>query len=210
MTQQSALPTAQDAKRRLAVPDYINIGVFSALYFVIVALCALVSNIIFGVAGNLLLPAFAALLAGPVFMLFNARVRAFGAITTMGVVLGLFLFVSGHFATSLITGIAFPLLGDLVARLGAYRNKTALLGGYVLFSFGCVGPILPIWLMKGAYIASLERKGKDSAYIASLFDHVNTATFAGAMFAIVIGALAGGVFGLALLRRHFAKAGVTQ
>ena len=36
MTQQSALPTAQDAKRRLAVPDYINIGVFSALYFVIV------------------------------------------------------------------------------------------------------------------------------------------------------------------------------
>ena len=80
----------------------------------------------------------------------------------------------------------------------------------MLFSFGCVGPILPIWLMKGAYIASLERKGKDSAYIASLFDHVNTATFAGAMFAIVIGALAGGVFGLALLRRHFAKAGVTQ
>lgn len=128
MTQQSALPTAQDAKRRLAVPDYINIGVFSALYFVIVALCALVSNIIFGVAGNLLLPAFAALLAGPVFMLLNARVRAFGAITTMGVVLGLFLFVSGHFATSLITGIAFPLLGDLVARLGAYRNKAALLG----------------------------------------------------------------------------------
>ena len=124
------------------MPDYINIGVFSALYFVIVALCALVSNIIFGVAGNLLLPAFAALLAGPVFMLLNARVRAFGAITTMGVVLGLFLFVSGHFATSLITGIAFPLLGDLVARLGAYRNKAALLGGYVLFSFGCAGPIL--------------------------------------------------------------------
>ena len=99
MTQQSALPTAQDAKRRLAVPDYINIGVFSALYFMIVALCALASNIAFGVAGNLLLPAFAALLAGPVFMLLNARVRAFGAITTMGVVLGLFLFVSGHFAT---------------------------------------------------------------------------------------------------------------
>ena len=47
MTQQSAPPAA----RRLAVPDYINIGVFSALYFVIVALCALVSNIIFGVAG---------------------------------------------------------------------------------------------------------------------------------------------------------------
>ena len=197
MTQQSALPTAQDAKRRLAVPDYINIGVFSALYFMIVALCALASNIAFGVAGNLLLPAFAALLAGPVFMLLNARVRAFGAITTMGVVLGLFLFVSGHFATSLVTGIAFPLLGDLVARLGTYRNKAALLGGYVLFSFGCAGPILPIWLMKGAYIASL-------------FDHVNMATFAGAMLAIVVGALAGGVFGLVLLRRHFAKAGVAQ
>ena len=36
------------------------------------------------------------------------------------------------------------------------------------------------------------------------------ATFAGAMLAIVIGALAGGIFGLTLMRRHFAKAGVAQ
>ena len=79
---------------------------------------------------------------------------------------------------------------------------------YVLVSFGCTGPILPLWMMKDAYIASLERKGKDAAYIDALFGAVNGTTFVVAMVAIVIGALVGGLFGMRLMRRHFLKAAV--
>lgn len=205
MTQQM---TAASASRRLAVPDLITTGVFTAVYFVLVALCALFCNIALTVAGNIFLPAIVALLAGPVYMLLAARVRKFGAITVMGAVLGLFLVVSGHFVTSLVTGIVFPLLADLIAKAGSYRNKAALLAGYVVFSFGCVGPILPMWMMKDAYVASLERKGKDAAYIDLVLSHVNGASFGAAMAALVVCALAGGAFGLRMMTRHFAKAGV--
>ncbi|MEE1295901.1 MAG: MptD family putative ECF transporter S component, partial [Bifidobacterium sp.] len=158
---------------KLSVPDMITTGVFTAIYFCIVGVCALVCNVVSGGAANIMLPALAALLAGPVYMLLAARVRTFGAISVMGIVLGLFLFVSGHFATSLITSVVFSLLADLVARIGAHRNKAALLGSYVVFSFGCVGPIMPMWMMKDAYVANLARKGKDTAYIDHLFSYVN-------------------------------------
>ena len=193
---------------RLTVADLINVGVFGAVYFALVGVAALASMAVFGVAGNILLPAIAAVLAGPVFMLMVARVRRFGAITLMGLMLGLFLFVSGHFATSLVTAIVFPLAADCIARFGAWRRTWELMLSYVVFSFGCTGPILPLWMMKDAYIASLERKGKDAAYIDALFGAVNGTTFVVAMVAIVIGALVGGLFGMRLMRRHFLKAAV--
>ena len=175
---------------RLTVADLINVGVFGAVYFALVGVAALASMAVFGVAGNILLPAIAAVLAGPVLML------------------GLSLFVSGHFATSLVTAIVFPLAADCIARFGAWRRPWALMLSYVVFSFGCTGPILPLWMMKDAYIASLERKGKDAAYIDALFGAVNGTTFVVAMVAIVIGALVGGLFGMRLMRRHFLKAAV--
>ncbi|MUH59422.1 MptD family putative ECF transporter S component [Bifidobacterium canis] len=201
-------PATSLENKRLTVSDLITIGVFSALYFTIVGVCALASMAIFGVVGNLLLPALAALLSGPVFMLMVARVHRFGAITIMGTILALFLFISGHFAISLITGIVFPLIGDAVARISAYRNRLTLICGYVIFSFGCTGPILPLWMMKDAYIANLGRKGKDSAYINTLFSAVNTTSLVIVLIATVVGAVLGALFGLRLMRRHFAKAGV--
>lgn len=54
---------------RLTVADLINVGVFGAVYFALVGVAALASMAVFGVAGNILLPAIAAVLAGPVFML---------------------------------------------------------------------------------------------------------------------------------------------
>ena len=107
---------------RLTVADLINVGVFGAVYFALVGVAALASMAVFGVAGNILLPAIAAVLAGPVFMLMVARVRRFGAITLMGLMLGLFLFVSGHFATSLVTAIVFPLAADCIARFGGMAS----------------------------------------------------------------------------------------
>lgn len=205
MTQQTTTATRSN---RFAVADLITTGVFTAIYFVIVAVAALFCNVVLTVAGNLFLPAIAALLAGPVYMLLAARVRTFGPITVMGVVLGLFLVCSGHFALSLVTSAVFPCLADLIAKAGAYRNTAAMLASYVVFSFGCLGPILPLWMMKDAYVASLERKGKDAAYIDLVFSHVNGAMFGVTIAAVVVCALIGGAFGLRMMTRHFEKAGV--
>ena len=91
----------------------------------------------------------------------------------MGVIIGLFLFISGHFVLSFIASIVFPVAADLIARAGKYKSKALLLVSYVVFSYGLTGPILPLWFMKDAYVASLQARGKDAAYIDGVFVNIN-------------------------------------
>lgn len=77
-----------------------------------------------------------------------------------------------------------------------------------MFCYGLTGPILPLWFMKDAYVASLQARGKDSSYIDGVFAHVNTGTFFIAMIAVLVCALLGGWFGQRMLKKHFAKTGI--
>ena len=192
----------------LSIPDLITIGVFTAIYFVLVAVCTFASVIIFAGFGSILLPALCALVAGCVYMLLVARLGKFGGITVMGLVMGLFFLVSGHFVLAFLANIVCAVAADLIASMGRYRSRIGILVSYVVFSYGLTGPILPLWFMKDAYVASLEAKGKDAAYIDGVFAQVNTGSFWLAMAAILVCALIGGWFGQRMMRKHFAKAGI--
>ena len=192
---------------KLTVPDLISVGVFTALYFVLVTVAAFACALLPGV-GNILLPAVAALISGSVYMLLAAKLQKFGGITIMGLVMGLFFFVSGHFVLSFAANIVCGVAADLVAAAGKYRSKKLLLASYVVFSYGLTGPILPLWFMKSAYIASLTARGKDAAYIDTLFAPINSGSFAVSMLAILICALVGGFFGQKMMKKHFEKAGI--
>ena len=104
---------------KLEVSDLITIGVFAALYFVMVCIAS--------GFGSIFLPAITALISGCVYMLLAARLGKFGGITVMGVIIGLFLFISGHFVLSFIASIVFPVAADLIARAGKYKSKALLL-----------------------------------------------------------------------------------
>ena len=196
------------------MPDLISVGVFTALYFVLVTVATFACALLPGV-GNILLPAVAALISGSVYMLLAAKLQKFGGITIMGLVMGLFFFVSGHFVLSFAANIICGVAADLVAAAGKYRSKKLLLASYVVFSYGLTGPILPLWFMKSAYIANLTARGKDAAYIDALFAPINTlfapinsGSFVVSMLAILICALVGGFFGQKMLKKHFEKAGI--
>ena len=107
---------------KLEVSDLITIGVFAALYFVMVCIATLVSPLFTGGFGSLFLPAITALISGGVYMQLAARLGKFGGITVMGVIIGLFLFISGHFVLSFIASIVFPVASDLIARAGKYKS----------------------------------------------------------------------------------------
>ena len=126
---------------KLTVPDLISVGVFPALYFVLVTVATFACVLLPGV-GNILLPAVAALISGSVYMLLAAKLQKFGGITIMGLVMGLFFFVSGHFVLSFAANIICGVAADLVAAAGKYRSKKLLLASYVVFSYGLTGPIL--------------------------------------------------------------------
>ena len=192
---------------KLTVPDLISVGVFTALYFVLVTVATFTCALLPGV-GNIVLPALAALISGSVYMLLAAKLQKFGGITIMGLVMGLFFFVSGHFVLSFATNIVCGLLADLIAAQGKFRRKKLLLVSYVVFSYGLTGPILPLWFMKDAYIANLTARGKDAAYIDTLFAPINNGSFVAAMAAILVCAVLGGLFGQCMMKKHFEKAGI--
>lgn len=193
---------------KLTVPDLISIGVFTALYFVLVTIATFSSAVIFPGFNNVVLPAFCALISGCVYMLLAAKLQKFGGIAVMGIVMGLFFMTSGHFIISFAGNIVMGIVADLVAKAGNYKSKKGLLASYVLFSYGLFGPVIPMWFMKDAYVANLEARGKEAAYIEELFANINMGTFAIAVIATLICALIGGWFGQKMIKKHFVKAGI--
>ena len=189
--------------KKLTIPDLISVGVFTAIYFVLVTIATFSCALLPGV-GNILLPAVAALISGSVYMLLAAKLQKFGGISIMGLVMGLFFFVSGHFVLSFAANIVCGVLADWVAS----RSQKVLLASYVIFSYGLTGPILPLWFMKDAYIANLTARGKDAAYIDTLFAPINNGSFVAAIAAILVCAVLGGLFGQRMMKKHFEKAGI--
>lgn len=207
---QTAAPMKNDAVshlKRLTIPDFVSIGVFTALYFILVFIAVMVSGILIPGLSSIA-PAVAALIAGSVYMLLVARVQKFGAITIMGCVMGIFFFISGHFPLSFIPFVICSLIADLIGLAGHYKSKIGLLVSYVIFCYGDTGPSLPLYFMKDAYVANLRARGKSTHYINAIFTNINMTSFAITMVAILICAILGGIFGQWLMRKHFKKAGI--
>lgn len=196
------------SNNKLTIPDLISIGVFTAIYFVLVTMATFASALLLPGVSNIFLPAIAALISGSVYMLLAAKLQKFGGITIMGLVMGLFFFVSGHFVLSFAANILFGVLADWVASLGKYYDRKLLFVSYILFSYGLTGPILPLWFMKDAYVAALQARGKDAAYIDALFAPINTGTFIVCLVSILVCAVIGGLFGQKMIKKHFTKAGI--
>lgn len=100
---------------------------FTAIYFVLVTIATFSCALLPGV-GNILLPAVAALISGSVYMLLAAKLQKFGGISIMGLVMGLFFFVSGHFVLSFAANIVCGVLADWVASRSQYRSKKGAAG----------------------------------------------------------------------------------
>ena len=193
---------------KLTVPDLISIGVFTALYFVLVTIATFASVAIFPGFNNVVLPAFRALISGCVYTLLVVKLQKFGGISVMGIVMGLFFMISGHFIISFAANIVMGIVADCVAKVGKYKSKKWIILSYVLFSYGLFGPVIPMWFMKDAYVANLVARGKDAVYIAELFANINMVTFVLAVVATLICALVGGWFGMKMIKKHFVKAGI--
>lgn len=193
---------------KLTIPDLISTGVFTALYFVLVAVATFSSAVIFPGFNNVVLPALCALISGCIYMLLASKVQKFGAISIMGIVMGLFFMVSGHFIVSFAANIVMSITADLIAKRGNYKSKKGILLSYVVFSYGLFGPVLPMWFMRDAYMANLAARGKDAGYIADLFANMNMTTFLIAVVLTLLCGVAGGLFGQKMIKKHFVKAGI--
>ncbi|MDF2988538.1 MAG: hypothetical protein K0R50_4048 [Eubacterium sp.] len=189
---------------KLSAKDLINIGIFTAIYFVVFFATGMVGYI---PVLMLLLPFLCPLVAGIPFMLFLTRVQKFGMVTIMGTILSLLMFLTGHPWPCLLTGIVFSLAGDLVLKSGSYRRWPLICTGYAVFSQWIVGLMLPLFFMRDTYFASI-RNGYGDTYADTLMA-VTPAWVLGVFVVLAAaGAILGAFLGKAALKKHFRRAGI--
>ena len=126
-------------KKGLQPKDLINIGIFTALYFIIIMAVAMLGYVPIFIP---LLSVICPLIGGIPYMLYITKVRHFGMVFIMGTILGLLMGLGGMGVFAFITGPVCGLLADLVLRSGNYNSA-----GRAIISHG----VLSVWLI-GNYI----------------------------------------------------------
>lgn len=201
------MKTTDQYEKRLTVKDLINIGVFTAVYFIIFMIATMTSYI------PIMIFAFtvvAAVLAGIPMILFLSRVKKFGMVTIMSVLLGIIVLVMGYGIPGLGIAVACGVISDLLLVAGKWKSWKSMLGAYVVISLWPVGTLIPILMMGTAYFEGF-RASMGDAYVSGaigIFTAVSGWLIPAVIAATVIAAIVGAYLGKAVLKKHFVRAGI--
>lgn len=190
---------------KLEVKDLINVGLFTALYFVCFFCTGMVGYIPVFIV---LIPFLCPIVAGIPFMLFLTKVKKFGMITIMGTIVSICMLLTGHPWIVVIFGIVFGLAADLIMKVGNYKSMKASIIGYGVFSEWLMGAIISLFFgFRENYFATM-REGYGDVYA----DKLMALTPSWVFWVMIILAFAGGIIGAflgkAVLKKHFKKAGM--
>lgn len=192
---------------RLDVKDLINIGIFTAVYFIIFSLSAATSYI------PVMLFAFttvSAILAGIPIILFLTRVKKFGMVTIMCTILGIIVLVMGSGPISLIFAVICGLLADVLLKAGRWKSWKCMLASYVSLSLWPVGTLITIVKMGNAYFEGF-RESMGDVYVTesiAVFEAVAGWLIPGIIVLTAAAAVIGAYLGRAVLKKHFMRAGI--
>ncbi len=189
---------------RINGKDLINIGIYTAIYFVIVFAVALLGMI------PILYPMLAVIvpIAGGIpFMLFLTKVKKFGMIWIMSILLGLLMLISGMGWYALAMSVATGLISELVYRAGNYRSAKCAVLTNAAFSLWVWANLLLLFANREYFLASrAESIGQD--YV----DQLNALTpdwLCPVLLAVCfVCGLIGGALGKNMLSKHFKRAGI--
>ncbi len=193
-----------NTKQTLKGKDLINIGIYAAIFCVIVTAIAMLGFI------PIMLPMLCVLvpiLGGIPYMLFLTKVDKFGMITIFSIIVGLFLWVTGMGYWPTIFGIVCGVLTDLIAKSGNYKSSKKDILGCGVFNIAVFGNFVPLFTNIDAYFSTRQSFGEE--YIGALtgiFAH--TWLIPVLIAPCVVCGWIGGFLGKTLLKKHFEKAGI--
>src|SRR5699024_4426142 len=135
---------------KIEVKDLINIGLFTAIYFIFIALPGILGIIpIF----MLLFPAMVVLVVCIPLILLISKVKKFDALKICGKIVSLILAIIGHPWIALIFSIPVILIADGLMALKHYKSWKYNCLGYILFSFWPIGTFIPFYFMRNSYLS---------------------------------------------------------
>lgn len=190
----------------LNIKNLINIGVFTAIYFVIMFMGGMLG--IFGPQFIMIGGFIAGFINAVVMMVYLVRTPTIGALTITGLLCAFLMVLTGHSIISLFIGAGMGFLGDLVAASGGFKDRWKNIFGYAVFSLWTISPVLPMFINSEAYFADVAQQMNSPEYAQQMQALFSPTTV---LIITLVGvgiALAGGFFGTKMLEKHFVKAGM--
>ena len=185
---------------KLGVKDFINVGLFSVIYFVMFTISGILGYIPLCVV-------IAGVLGGIPFVLFTLKEQKFGAVTLMGMITGFLTFLVGQTWMSILFGLVFGFLGDLIMKSGNYKSWKKNVLGYSVFTLWTVGTMLPMWIMRETFFAGYRENGGTDAYIDAVMKLTPNYMILVVIITALVGGFLGASLGKAVLKKHFQRAG---
>lgn len=202
----TATVTAPRISVRMSARDLIDIGIFAAIYIVLVYAITMLGVINPAV---MLVSLAASIVAGGVpFLLFLTRVRHAGMITIFAVVTAGLLMLTGHPPVSFALTVLLALAAEAIVLAGRYESRWASVFAYTVYAIWYAGPMLPIFYAREDYFrgASVRQMGPD--YAEKMEALLSPGVLAAYCVSTAVFGFLGGLLGLRLLRKHFTRAGL--
>ena len=192
--------------KKLTAKDFITIGIFTAIWFVVEFAFGMLGYIhpYINAAYVVMLP-----LAGAIpMMLFYTKVEKFGMITIMSILIAIIMFVTGMGYLGAPLCVAAGLAADLIARSGCYKSFRKTGPSYGVFCLWICANYLPILVSAESYRRDLLDSGFSAEYAEGLFRVINPSTIAVLLVLCFAFGCIGAFVGKAVVKKHFEKAGI--
>ena len=189
--------------KKLKGKDLINIGIFAAIYFIIMFAVACLGFIpVFMPLLYVLVP----LIGGIPFMLFLTKTKKFGMIWIFSTLCGILSFVTGMNVIPIFLAAIVGLFADLICKSSDYKSSKKGIIACGIFSIWIIGYCAPLYMNPEQYWANRSVYGAEFAEAVMKFFPLWSLPFY-IVSSFVFGLL-GGLLGKAMLKKHFSKAGI--
>ena len=189
--------------KKLNGKDLINVGIFTAIYFVVIMALAMLGFIpIFMPTYSVLMPLF----GGIVFMLFLTKVKKFGMVLIMSILMGILMWLTGMSYYALIVGTLSGRIAEFILKSGKYRSARKAVLAHAFFSLWVWSNYIPLFFFAEKYWSTRQNFGQE--YIEALTKLMPAWTCPVHFVLCFVFGIIGGLLGRKILKKHFAKAGI--
>lgn len=188
---------------KLQGKDFINIGIFTAIYFVVIFAVAMMGVIPIFIP---LISVFVPLVGGIPMMLYFSKIKKPGMMTISGLLLGILMLLTGMGYWCIFTGLIFGLIADFMLKLSGYKSVKMEVLTHGVFSIWTIGAFIPIIVTRVSYYEKLIPSfGQE--YADTLMRYMPDWILPVLAVACFASGLLGGLIGRKISKKHFERAG---
>lgn len=183
--------------------DLVNVGIYSAIYFVVICAAAMLGCIpILYPFLSVIMP----VLGGIPVMLFYTKVKKPGMIFIMSVIMGIMMIFTGMGYYPLLIGIFSGIAAELIYRSGEYKSSFKAVLSYGVFCIWVWGNYVLFFVDRATYEADRQNLGE--AHLKALDEIMPSWLFWVLLVVCFVSGIIGGLLGKTVLKKHFKKAGI--